>query len=832
MTAVYEVFTKISMVNNVSGVLAAVSKDVLSLEGSVGKLQAAFNSLNRTSLAIGGGLAVFGGSAALAGMSKMVEHGEKLVHVKQQLLAAGVKEGEIATSTAKAWEVAGKLGMSASNVLNDIKELRTVFGTTFDATQFIEPLEKMRIVLNAVSEGSGNEAKAAVYEMARAGELKGLQRPEDFMSFFEGMTKAISASGGMVSPKAFAQATQYGRLATKGWDEEFYTQYLPSIIQSMRPTGAGTALMSLFGTLIQGKSSKPAMEAMLSLGLITDPSKLDFNKMGPTGKFHYGAIEQSDLLTKNPAKWAADVLAPLLEKKYGELSVDNPKMIGALGEMFGNRMSAQIIASFALESKRIEKDAALNRQAFGIGFADWALKHDPETVNRKWLDSWENFWTAFTEPLVQPKLDIMNAISDQLNSFAAWAVANASTVEMIGKTLVGVAGAVVAVGALALAASAIGLLGPGLAISAAAFGALLAMDWKGVSKDIKLVAEALKWLWNWFDKSFVTPIINVWKTIDYYAGKMADVLQGMVGWVDKLTKLVEGMIDKFKGIFSLSSASASEFGGARVYSAAYGGGFYGGGGEDGAESYSPRRSADGGAGGSAGIAVSPDMDRAPMPSPKGGGKKWTSWAPAIMTGLMKDFGLTKAQAAGVLGNLGHESAGFSQMQEGRPIAGRGGWGIAQWTGPRRRAFEAWTKARGLDPSSFEANYGFLRHELGGEYAGTIRALKKARTAEEAMMIFENSFERAGVKAYANRRIWTKRAMGLDEEADGKPEKRFTPPKKQSRPIEVHTTLQIDRHELGKATSRVLAEHHEHSRQAPYFNGRGMFTGPDHQFSAG
>ncbi|MEG9527189.1 MAG: phage tail tip lysozyme, partial [Hyphomicrobiales bacterium] len=77
--------------------------------------------------------------------------------------------------------------------------------------------------------------------------------------------------------------------------------------------------------------------------------------------------------------------------------------------------------------------------------------------------------------------------------------------------------------------------------------------------------------------------------------------------------------------------------------------------------------------------------------------------------LMLDLGLTDLQSAGLLGNLGHESGGFRQLQEVSPaVAGsRGGRGLAQWTGPRRVAMEAWCRARGLDPANPEAGYGFL-----------------------------------------------------------------------------------------------------------------------------
>jgi len=68
-------------------------------------------------------------------------------------------------------------------------------------------------------------------------------------------------------------------------------------------------------------------------------------------------------------------------------------------------------------------------------------------------------------------------------------------------------------------------------------------------------------------------------------------------------------------------------------------------------------------------------------------------APGILTRLRADFDLSDIQAAAIVGNLGHESNGFTAFQERHPRSGRGGWGWAQWTGPRRRAFEAYCAPR-------------------------------------------------------------------------------------------------------------------------------------------
>jgi len=126
--------------------------------------------------------------------------------------------------------------------------------------------------------------------------------------------------------------------------------------------------------------------------------------------------------------------------------------------------------------------------------------------------------------------------------------------------------------------------------------------------------------------------------------------------------------------------------------------------------------------------------------------------------LMVDFGLTKEQAAGVVGNLYHESAGMNPnvnefgSDPGSPTYGppnhtQFGYGWAQWTGTRKDDYLAFCETAGpngtrLDPSSPAANYAFLKHELLTTESATIPALKAAGTPEDAAVIFRKVFERA------------------------------------------------------------------------------------------
>lgn len=116
----------------------------------------------------------------------------------------------------------------------------------------------------------------------------------------------------------------------------------------------------------------------------------------------------------------------------------------------------------------------------------------------------------------------------------------------------------------------------------------------------------------------------------------------------------------------------------------------------------------------------------------------------VLLGLAHEFGLTLEQAAGIVGNLGFESNQFKALQEiGVSGFERGGYGWAQWTGPRRRQFEAYAEAIKLSPATDEANYGFLIEELKGAYAYVLMHLKKTTTIEAAVFTFGFYYETPG-----------------------------------------------------------------------------------------
>lgn len=149
--------------------------------------------------------------------------------------------------------------------------------------------------------------------------------------------------------------------------------------------------------------------------------------------------------------------------------------------------------------------------------------------------------------------------------------------------------------------------------------------------------------------------------------------------------------------------------------------------------------------------------------------KFRDLAPRIMADILAaipEWG--EEDAAACVGNLAQETGGFTKLQELKPtVAGsRGGWGWAQWTGPRRRAFEAWADKQKLGRSSYEANIGFLLVELRGSEKRAVPAVAKATTLDDKTVAFMKTFERPGVPHLPDRLLWARRAMDVYREQGG------------------------------------------------------------------
>lgn len=123
----------------------------------------------------------------------------------------------------------------------------------------------------------------------------------------------------------------------------------------------------------------------------------------------------------------------------------------------------------------------------------------------------------------------------------------------------------------------------------------------------------------------------------------------------------------------------------------------------------------------------------------------------IRSGLI-NRGLPEHVADGFLLNMQDESGLDPGINEAAPLVpgSRGGYGLYQLTGPRRRAYEAFASQQGVDPSNIDAQLDFLMSELAGPEANAYQAIMSAPDSGSAAAAIVNQFLRPSEEHRARR----------------------------------------------------------------------------------
>lgn len=138
---------------------------------------------------------------------------------------------------------------------------------------------------------------------------------------------------------------------------------------------------------------------------------------------------------------------------------------------------------------------------------------------------------------------------------------------------------------------------------------------------------------------------------------------------------------------------------------------------------------------------------------------------AIIKRVREEFGLTRVQAAAISGNLFTESKGFQTNikedlsgNDPRQAAARrlgGGFGLAQWSGERKKQLKIFADQMGKDISSLDVQIDFLVQELTTTKFGkaTIDRLKNINDINDATIVVRQKFEKPNPElAHDDKRI--------------------------------------------------------------------------------
>ena len=192
-------------------------------------------------------------------------------------------------------------------------------------------------------------------DMLKVIELRGgLKSEKAFQDQANKIQQVITATGGRVQGSEWLNAIKTGGIAVKGLTDEALYYKMESIVQEWGGNRFGTAAMSAYQNIYQGRTTKRAANNMLKLGLIDDQSKLKHDKTGQISYLDVGAIKGAEIFKKDQFAWMEQILLPTLAKNG---ITEKSDVLDAIGSIFTNRTASSLFSDMYLQRDIINKSA-------------------------------------------------------------------------------------------------------------------------------------------------------------------------------------------------------------------------------------------------------------------------------------------------------------------------------------------------------------------------------------------------------------------------------------------------------------------------------------------
>ncbi|MEN8292069.1 phage tail tape measure protein [Acinetobacter radioresistens] len=386
----------------------------------------------------------FGGVGMLYAMRSPIEESKRVDVETARIFALGLGN-KISKEAVKYAQAMDTFGTSTYDNMVLLRDGLTIFSDLHHAEMVAPTLAKMKFSNQAMfGHEKGEENEKAFMDMLKVIELRGgLKSEKSFQDQANKIQQVITATGGRVQGSEWLNAIKTGGIAVKGMSDEALYYKMESIVQEWGGHRFGTAAMSAYQNIYQGRTTKRAANNMLRLGLIEDPSKLKHDKAGQISYLDVGAIKGSDLFKKDQFAWMEQVLLPQLAKKG---ITEKGDVLDAIGSIFTNRTASNLFGDMYLQRDIINKSAKMNAGADNIDAlfskATNTTAGKEAEAKAKLHDAYLKFGTTIL-PVYTSAIEIA---TKAMQGFTGWMERNPTAAKALGVGLITVAASLVAIG--------------------------------------------------------------------------------------------------------------------------------------------------------------------------------------------------------------------------------------------------------------------------------------------------------------------------------------------------------------------------------------------------
>lgn len=423
----------------------------------------------KTAAMYGAGAAATG-VGALYAMRKPIDETKRMDITENRIGALGLGKDatQEATKYARAMETFGTSTLDNMGLMLDGV---TAFADVHHAKMVAPTLAKMKFGNEAMfGAEQGAENERLFMDMLKVIELRnGLKSEAAFNKQANIIQQVVTATGGRVQAPEWLNAIKTGGIAVKGLTDEAFYYKMEPIVQELGGHRYGTAAMSAYQNIYQGRTTKRAANNMERLGLIADPSKLKHDKAGQISFLDVGAIKGADLFKKDQFAWMEKVLLPELAKKG---ITERGQIHDAIGSIFTNRTASSLFSTMYDQREQIHKNAKLNAGAENI---DQLSDRAKNTTTGKEIEAKAKLHDAYLKfgtTILPVYTNAIEIATDALKGFNGWMERNPTLAKILGVGLLGIAASLIAIGGALLVFSPliIGMLSLRLIMASTATG--------------------------------------------------------------------------------------------------------------------------------------------------------------------------------------------------------------------------------------------------------------------------------------------------------------------------------------------------------------------------
>lgn len=426
MFEAYKIGVKISLINNASLGLLALSRDFMRTEADAAKLEARIASIQK--MALKGGFMLGIGAAGLAMFKGPLEEAKKFQVEMERFKALGVGDA-VAADAINFAKGMNTYGTSMRENLGLLRDAQSIF-SNIDHAKFVTPLlSKMKFANAALfGEEGGAMRDKSFMDMLKVVELrKGLTSEEAFMRQANMIQQVQTATGGRVQANEYLNFIKTGGVAAKTMRDDVFYYKMEPLIQEMGGNRIGTGLMSAYQNLYQGRTTVRAANELMRYGML-DPKMVEYNKIGMIKQIKPGALKGGEEFIADPVKWLEGTLLPALAAKGVTKEQD---ILNAIGSIFTNRTASQLFSTIFLQLDNIKKNEALNRKADDIGTLDRRAR---ETLAGQQIElhaKWRDLMLVVGQTVLPLAIKGVEWLTGAIKGLTGWAKQNEGAVKLL-----------------------------------------------------------------------------------------------------------------------------------------------------------------------------------------------------------------------------------------------------------------------------------------------------------------------------------------------------------------------------------------------------------------